>query len=189
MSRTEVHVRAYDADTEWLTGPVWAVSTPYDPDFVAEIKAAIHPRDRSWLPTLKVWVVRADRKAALREVLGEVFGDDRLCAECRRGRPCAAWTRVEQSGAAFGLHPREAAEAKPPPPPPSVEPTTLAQAAALLGVGVAATAREVKAAFARAALREHPDHGGTDERMKGLLRARQIFLLHLAGQSARAGWR
>ena len=49
----------------------------------------------------------------------------------------------------------------PPLQPASLEPMSLAQARAILGVGPAATAADIREAYTRLMRRAHPDHGGT----------------------------
>ncbi len=42
---------------------------PYDEAFKEALKAAIHPEDREWVPTLKAWKFRAEHRAVVEKLI------------------------------------------------------------------------------------------------------------------------
>jgi hypothetical protein len=56
--------------SESRKSPGWLVIIgPYDAAFVEDLKAAVHPRDREWMPTAKAWKVRATRRAEVEKLI------------------------------------------------------------------------------------------------------------------------
>jgi hypothetical protein len=68
----------------------------------------------------------------------------------------------------------------PPPPSPASQPMTAEQAANVLGVTPTDGADRIREAHRQAALRAHPDHGGTDAAMAALNSARDVLVPHPA---------
>lgn len=255
-----VHIRRYIAATEWLTGPVWAIKTPYEPDFIDALKSEIHARHREWVRPARVWIVTEAQKGRLKGLLVEHFGEHEICTACAKGFPCWVWRAVDAEAAAVGLkgascgasdtsrggapdpdeqarqaraeqnarekkrereeqarRERERAQSGPRSSAPGggswddfwsdfarntgrgrthdqrrEQPArntsnvlTVREAAALLGVDVNASPADVKKAFARAALANHPDRGGDHEKMVQVNRAKEAFDAHFARTGAR----
>lgn len=93
-----VHLRRYLAATEWLSGPAWAVRTPFDKQFVDALKAHIPPRSREWVKLDRggVWVVEDAKKGALKTLLVEYFGAHEICTRCAMGTPCWVWRELDR---------------------------------------------------------------------------------------------
>lgn len=100
---TTVHIRRYLAATEWLTGPVWAVKTPYDAEFIEALKSTIRGRHREWIRPARIWVVTESQKEQLKGLLREHFGTEAICSKCARGEPCWVWRSIDDEAAVAGL--------------------------------------------------------------------------------------
>jgi hypothetical protein len=83
------------------------------------------------------------------------------CTGCSSGDPCQRWNLGQLRAEGYG-------------PVESLSPD--GQAAARLGVTWPWTPEQVQQAFRQRALRAHPDHGGTDARMRELVTDRDILL-------------
>jgi hypothetical protein len=62
------------------------------------------------------------------------------------------------------------------------EPQAVSEARALLGVGVGATAEDIRAAHRRLIAKIHPDAGGTEALAEKINEARSILLQHLSAR-------
>ncbi len=91
-------------------------------------------------------------------------------------RWAGAWSRVLRGEPAWSK-PRERGTSAAPAPPPEGSKTW---ALAVLGVGPAATALEIKRAFRAVALRTHPDRGGDDAAFIDAKRAHDVALAAVA---------
>jgi hypothetical protein len=140
------------------------------------------------------WFVSDECVIELREILADVYRDDEIkfCPACERSDPCASVWNLKTLGDA-GFSVGEKREKMPlfdsleellewveqHPLPPSVRPgaaqMSKADAARLLGVTLPATPEEIDAAFKQAALRHHPDRGGSTEMMAKVIQARDAL--------------
>lgn len=87
------------------------------------------------------------------------------CAGCSSGDPCQRWDVTQLRAEGYG-------------PVDSLAPE--GQAAVRMGVTWPWTPKQVQQAFRQRALRAHPDHGGTDTRMRELVADRDLLLERVA---------
>ncbi len=103
-----------------------------------------------------------------------------LCPACLRGEACGAWRGAELDAEGFTVRPpshyrpRVGSRARVRPNPTESN-LTAAEARAVLGLGAAFTPDELKAAFRRAALANHPDRGGNPAAMQRAVEARDVL--------------
>ena len=56
-------------------GDLFVLRSPYDPDFVNELKAAVPSYDREWDPAEKCWSINLDHQPVVMELVEEFFGE------------------------------------------------------------------------------------------------------------------
>lgn len=208
----DVHAHLWDARTDRFDGPVLLIATPYSAAFVEGIKHEFAARNRAWIPEVKLWAVVGMFETQARELLREHFPHARICTACDR---CGFWVKLAARLETLGYTPVKQRAKKEPrteeqrfwqeffgaprTPPPTPRPTppparpsrdpqpTLAEAFVFFGLAPGATAAEIRRAFAKLALKHHPDQGGTNEQMRWLVLCRDC-LLRAATATQGASW-
>jgi hypothetical protein len=166
-----------------------------DAAFRAWVTGQVPSQYRTHHPHLDAWELDRAFEDLLLRIAERVHGREAVCAACWGGAPCDAWVAgvAERFERARQSNPRAWAEAwrardrhRAPEPdtPGRDEPRRQERpsaadrdrrgraAASELGVAWPCTRAAVARAFVAAALRAHPDHGGTDDAMRRLLEAR-----------------
>ena len=64
-----------------------AVRTPYDPDFVYELKRYVPPSERRWDGTKKVWIVTSQQGKTVQDICQRVFGELPLLPQIANVKP------------------------------------------------------------------------------------------------------
>lgn len=188
MAATTIHLLAVSRDLQ----AGWAVRARTKKAKLDRlIRAGVPRQDRAL--SADIWFVSNDYAIELREILAEVHDEVRFCAKCEQSEPCPdVWSKrmLENASLLFG-DAREDLQLfddiedmiewfETHRPPPISNPTTHtsmspSEAAQLLGLTLPATPEQVDAAFKKAAFQNHPDRGGSNEKMAKIIQARAVL--------------
>jgi len=189
---TTIHLLAVSHDLE----PGWAVRARHlhqKKKLDRLVRAGVPTDGRELVGT--VWFVSNEYSIELREILADVHhGDEiRFCERCEQSEPCQdVWSRRMLDGAGFMVGDARSDphifdeleemiawfETHRPPPSPRSNPNggmSQADAAKLLGLTLPTTNDQVDVAFKQAAMRNHPDRGGSNEAMAKIIQARAVL--------------
>jgi hypothetical protein len=159
-----------------ISGQWYAISSPFNKDFLEDFRENIPGVSRAWVQRCRVWLVRPLSLNVAIYLLGKHFGNADFCLQCEASKVCLYWL-------SFAEH-RPWKVDPPPPPAPSPVSSTAAmsrylEAEQLLGLTPPFTAKEVKTAFRREAIKVHPDRGGTSEKFLIVRQAADLLLREL----------
>ena len=99
-------------------GRVMAIVSPHDERFVAELKSRIPSPYRWWFAMGRLWIVAAEYRNVVVELVLQFFGKVRICRTCMA---CRTWDNRVELMRSLGYHPtlKNQHQEPPPQPPPT----------------------------------------------------------------------
>jgi len=149
----------------------WLLRQKGMPEWTRSVLRLRAPFDHYDDEDILAWSIDTAVIGGIRKSFEQKKRDIPWCAQCLQGHACEAWDvkllRVN------GYRPRAPNRRRKTP---VWKDFQKENAAKSLGLEWPTTEEKIKTAFAKEALKAHPDHGGTEEKMKNLLRVRELLL-------------
>lgn len=129
---------------------------------------------------LDAWSIGTGSVGRIRKTFEQKKSESTWCSRCLQGNACEAWSVSKLTE--NGYRPRAPNRRRKPP---VWKEERIVRAVEILGIAWPTTPDQIKSAFARQALKHHPDHGGSNEAMKRLILARETLNVSMRTASDR----